>query len=61
MSLKTCIIYRFSLEHIDKAMYLISIVNVVTNFYLRNIYAIDFSLILNTYLKINFRFNLSTI
>jgi len=35
-------------------MYLALVIDVVINFYLRNIYAINFSLIINIYLRINF-------
>ncbi len=35
-------------------MYLVLIIDIVINFYLRNIYAIDSLFIINTYLRINF-------
>ncbi len=58
MSLKIYIIYRFFLVYINRIIYSTLIINIVINFCLRNIYAIDSLSIINIYLRINFRFNL---
>ncbi len=58
MSFRIYIIYRLFLTYINKVIYLALVINVIINFCLRNIYASNSSLIINIYLRINFRFNL---
>ncbi len=54
VSLRIYIIYRLFLRYINRAIYLVLVIDVDINFCLRNIYAIDSSLIINMYLRINF-------
>ena len=54
MFLRIYIIYKLFLVYINKVIYSALIIDIVINFCLCNIYAIDSLLIINIYLRINF-------